>query len=375
MEKIKKQIKNFDFIIFIIMILLICVGLYCIWQIGIVNIKMKDLFGKQLFGAAVGCVIVLCVLFIDYSILSKLSVILYPGMLLLLAYLLLFGKAINNVKRWIVIVGIQLQPSELTKLVMILFLAFLCNYFKEKLNKLYVLFILAAVTAIPILLIVAEPHLSSGIAIAAIFCIIIYASGIPYKIIATALAIVIPLALALIIGVGVFNLKLPLIKSYHVNRILTFFSSDEKEDEGGKYQQNQAVASIASGGIHGKLIASEQEDKKYTNIYAKESDFVFSVVGEEFGFIGSAAIIVLYGILVLRSLIISTHSPDYVGKLICMGASAYIMFQVFVNIGVATNLLPNTGLPLPFISYGLTSLVSSMTAVGLILNVGMRRRN
>jgi rod shape determining protein RodA len=243
------------------------------------------------------------------------------------------------------------------------------------LDKLYVFFILAAVAALPVVLILLEPHLSSSIAILFIFCIIIYSSGISYKVIGVVLGLTLPVIIGVLVAVALFHVNIPFIEEYQVNRILFFMSDDEEDSQSGDYQQLQSIGAIASGGLPGKMIASDSdEERKYTQIYAKESDFVFAIVGEEFGFVGSFFIILLYALLVIRCLIIAAHAPDYMGKIICMGVSAYLMFQIFVNVGVATKLLPNTGLPLPFISYGLTSLISSMIAVGLVLNIGMRQK-
>ena len=372
MDNTKKYIRKLDSIIILIMTILICIGLYCIRQ---VSDDIEELYTKQLIGAIIGFVIVFAVLFIDYHFICNMSYVLYTGILIILVCLLKFGKPINNVKRWIKIVGIPFQPSELTKVVLILFLAFLCNQFKKKLGKIYVLLILAAATAVPVILIILEPHLSSSIAIFFIFCVIVYTSGISYKVIGTVLAIIIPVIIGLVICITIFNTKLPFIEPYQINRILSFNSTDESEDTAGKYQQNQAVAAIASGGIHGKILSPDDSTRIYSKIYANESDFIFSVVGEEFGFLGSSIIIFFYFILIIRCLIIAAHAPDYMGKLICIGVSALLLFQVFVNIGVATNLLPNTGLSLPFISYGLTSLISSMFAVGLVLNIGIKRKD
>jgi rod shape determining protein RodA len=373
MDNIKRRFKNLDFIIFLTMAILICIGLYCIRQVGIVNNDKDGLYIKQIMGVVIGLVIVFVILLIDYHIICNLSYILYIGIIIILAFLLKFGVPINNVKRWIKIAGIPFQPSELTKVVLILFLAFLCNQFKDKLGEIYVFFILATVTALPILLIILEPHLSSSMAILFIACVIVYSSGISYKIIAIVLAIIIPIVVGIVIAVTVFRIELPFIKLYQIERIFTFMSTDQSEDATGKYQQNQALTSIASGGRNGKMILENNSTKKYTGIYANESDFIFSVVGEEFGFIGTSIIILLYFILIFRCLIIAAHAPDYMGKLICTGVSSLLMFQTVVNIGVATSLLPNTGLSLPFISYGLTSLISSMLAVGLVLNIGLKR--
>jgi rod shape determining protein RodA len=375
MNDMKNKFKKFDFTLFIVMIILTCSGLYCIRQVGILNEVKASLYLKQLAGAAIGFGIIFVMLFIDYRFICKMSLIMYLGIVMILAYLLVFGNSLNNVKRWIIIAGIQFQPSELTKVVLILFLAFLCNHFKDRLHKFYVFFILGIVTAIPTVLIILEPHLSSGMAIFFIFCIMVYSSGISYKVMGMTLAVTIPVLAVLIISVTMFNFKIPFVESYQIERVLSFMSTDESEDMTGKYQQNQAITAIASGGLHGKMITDDNSDRLYKSIYANESDFIFSVVGEEFGFIGTGIIIVFYLTLVIRCIIIGTRAPDYMGKLICIGVSALFMFQIFINMGVATSILPNTGLSLPFISYGVTSLVSSMLAVGLVLNVGLRRKD
>lgn len=373
-EKLKLYIKSIDFIIVIIMTILIGIGLLCERRAFMLSDDQKAIFIKHLAGVILGYLLIVGIILIDYHIICSLSIFLYLTMVLILAFTLIFGTNLNNVKRWVVIFGIPFQPSELTKVVLILFLAFLCNYFKHKLDKLYVLIILTAVVALPIVLILLEPHLSSCLSILFIFCVLVYSSGISYKVIGKALALILPVGVGLFIGIMLFDLDIPFIEKYQVNRVLYFLSSDEGDNLSGDYQQLQSLEAIGSGGMHGKMLSSEDEGRKYSHIYAKESDFVFAIVGEEFGFIGSFLIVILYVLLIIRCLILSSRAGDYIGKLVCMGVSAYLMFQIFVNVGVATKLLPNTGLPLPFISYGLTSLVSSMIAIGLVLNIGMRQK-
>lgn len=374
-ELVKMCFKKIDYVIIIIMTILICVGLFCVQKAFMLNDNQNSIIIKQLVGVFLGYALIIGIVLIDYRIICKLSFILYIVMVLTLAYTLIFGSELNYVKRWIVIFGIQIQPSELAKVVLIVFMAFLCNHFKSKLDKLYVLFIFGAVVALPTVLILLEPHLSSSLAIAFTFCIIVYFSGISYKVIGKALLIILPIVACIFIAVGVFDVDIPFIENYQIKRVLSFLSTDESESLAGDYQQLQSLAAISSGGLQGKILSSDSdEDRNYSRIYAKESDFVFAIVGEEFGFIGCFFIIVLYAVLVFRCILISLRSPDYMGKLICVGVSAYLMFQIFVNIGVATNILPNTGLPLPFISNGLTSLISSMVAVGLVLNVGIRQK-
>lgn len=369
----KVNLKKLDIILVITMTILVGIGLYCTRQAFGQSEEQNAIFLKQLAGILIGFTLIAVILVIDYHIISNLSPVLYIAVNVVLVLTLVIGSDLNNVKRWIIIFGIPFQPSEITKVALILFLAFLCNKLRSKLDKLYILFLLLAVIAMPMALIMLEPHLSSALAIFFVFCIMVYCSGIRYKVIGAAFALVLPLVAGLIVAVVVFDQKLPFIEKYQVKRVLSFVSDDENDELTGDYQQNQSIGAIGSGGLQGKLIFSDQEgNRNYNDIYAKESDFVFAIIGEEFGFIGCFVIIMLYAVLVIRCIIISVITLDYTGKLISMGVSAYFMFQIFVNIGVATMLIPNTGLPLPFVSNGLTSLISSMIAVGLVLNIRMR---
>lgn len=373
-EKIKECFKGMDFIIIITMTLLICIGLFCERQAFVLSEEQNSIFIKHLAGIFIGYILIIVILLMDYHFICKLSFLLYLFMISILAYTLIAGSNLNNVKRWVMILGIPFQPSELTKVVLILFLAFLCNHYKDRLNRFYVLIILAVAAALPVGLILLEPHLSSSLAILFIFAIVIYSSGISYKVIGAALALIVPVIAVIFISVAVFKINIPFIEEYQIKRVLSFLSTDESDELTGDYQQNQSIAAIGAGGLHGKTISLEPErNRTYQEIYAKESDFVFAIVGEEFGFIGSFIIIILYAVLIFRCIIISVRTSDYMGRIICMGVSAYLIFQIFVNIGVATKLLPNTGLTLPFISYGLTSLISSMIAVGLVINIGVGR--
>lgn len=374
-EKLKGIFKNIDYILVLVMTVLIGIGLYCTRQAFLQNEDQNAIFIKQIAGIMIGFFLFITVIIIDYHFYCNISLLIYFVMIAILTYTLIAGPSLNNVNRWIMIFGIPFQPSELTKVALVLFLAFLCNRFKDKLHKLSIFFILAAAAALPIALILLEPHLSSAMSLLFIFCIIIYSSGTSYKVIGAALALALPVIAGVFISVSVLKVDLPFIEEYQINRVLFFLSTDEEDNLSGDYQQNQSIAAIGSGGLHGKTISlNAEEGRRYSNLYARESDFIFAVVGEEFGFIGCFIILMLYAVLIFRCLVISIRSTDYMGRIICMGVSAYLMFQIFVNIGVAVKLLPNTGLPLPFISYGLTSLISSMLAVALVVNIGIRQK-
>ena len=142
------------------------------------------------------------------------------------------------------------------------------------------------------------------------------------------------------------------------------------------YQQLNSVQAIGAGKLYGKLLSEGTSSVRgYNSVGVRESDFIWSIVGEEFGFLGCCLIILLLFVVIVMCLLVAKKAKDRLGRLIAIGISAMFMFQVFANIGVATMILPNTGLPLPFISYGLSSLVSAMIAVGIVLNIGLQQKN
>ena len=370
----KLNLHKLDFVIIEIMLFLIGAGLFCIYQVDKASESKNQLFEKQLLGLVLGLFIILFILFINYQFICKLSPLLYVAILLVLAITFKYGTINRGVRRWIAIAGITFQPSEFAKIVLILLLSYLCYVFRDKQKKFYPLFILAFFTLIPIILILLEPHLSPCIVIFALFCVIVLISGISYRVILTVLSIAVPIAATLFVGIGFFHWKVPFIQSYQITRVIDHLTSNEDDNDAGKYQQNQSIAAIQSGGSYGKVFTHDDSYRNYTHIYSNESDFIFSVIGEEYGFVGCCVIIFLYLVLILRCLKIAAHAPDLMGRIICTAISSLFAFQGFINIGVATNLLPNTGMPLPLMSYGLTSLVSSMMAIGLVLDVKMQSK-
>lgn len=374
----KINTKRIDYVILSIMMLLIASGLYCIYQVEQFGTDKEGLFKNQLIGLILGLIVILVIQFFDYRFICSLSPLMYIGIVGILAYTFKYGTLINHVRRWIRIGGISFQPSELTKIILILFLAYLCNVFRDKQKKFYPLFILAGATAIPILLILKEPHLSPCIVLLLILGIIVLTSGISYKVIVTVVLVSAPILATLFIGVGMLHWNIPVIKPYMVQRVIDFVAGKDNEGEesaetaAGKYQQNNSLAAIRSGGTYGKALSQKQQMRTYANLYSNESDFIFAVVAEEYGFVGCCILLFLYLLLVIRCLLIAAHAPDLMGRIICTAVSAMFTFQAFINIGVATDILPNTGMPFPFITYGLTSLVSSMIGIGLVLDIGQQ---
>ncbi|MGN0436505.1 MAG: FtsW/RodA/SpoVE family cell cycle protein, partial [Wujia sp.] len=231
---------------------------------------------------------------------------------------------------------------------------------------LYIAFI-----GITLLLIVSEPDLSTTICLTLVLFTMLYVAGLSYKIIAFALLILIPLA-----GSFLWYIQKPdqvLLKDYQVARILQFIYPSEY---GVEYsQQNNSIMAIGSGMLSGKgLNTSTIATVKDANfISEQQTDFIFSVIGEELGFIGSVIIIAIILLIVLQCIRIARNSIDTKGMLIATGVAALIAFQSFINIAVATGVLPNTGIPLPFVSYGLSSLLSLSAGIGIVLNISLQR--
>ncbi|HAU88202.1 MAG TPA: rod shape-determining protein RodA [Lachnospiraceae bacterium] len=273
--------------------------------------------------------------------------------------------------RWLKI-GFNFQPSEIVKIILILTLAV---YFERRLEKMdrFTTFIFGGIImAIPTFFVMIQSDLSSSLVMVFIFAIMVYASGLDYKIVGSVLAISIPSAIALFWYI-VYSGKGPL-RGYQYDRIAAWLDPESyKLDEA--YQQLHSIQSIGSGQLLGKLFTDPAAERHYSfYVDVTESDFIFTVMGEELGFIGCCVILALLAIVIIKCLRTAKAARDYQGRIIAIGIASMFMFQVFANVGVATLILPNTGLPLPFISRGLSSTLSSMIGIGMIINIGLQSR-
>lgn len=346
----------------------------CIFGTLMINSADSSYLKKQLFGFVV-CIIGLVVLsLIDYKFIRKFYLILYGLNLALLSAVLLFGNAANGAKRWL---GpkdvIQIQPSEFSKIILIICAAHFLAEHKDTINTFKTLVSYALLCAIPLILIVSQPDLSTTIDIFVILFTMLFVAGLSYKIIVTGILCLIPLA-----GSFIWYIKRPnplFLQEYQITRILSFLYPEDYAST-TQYQQDNSVMAIGSGQLFGKgLNSSTLATVKDANLISEQqTDFIFSVVGEELGFIGSTLIIVILAAIVVQCIKTARKANDDMGMLVATGVATLIGFQTFINIGVATSLLPNTGIPLPFISYGLSSLVSSCAGIGLVLNVSLQRR-
>ena len=328
---------------------------------------------KQFFGMMLGAAIMLIVSLMDFSLILNFYWILYGCNIILLLSVWIFGTESNGASRWLRIGGFQFQPTELSKILIVMFFARFFMEHEENLNTLRTLVQTAILAAIPLMLIFSQPDLKNTITVVILICIMLYLAGLSYKIIGGAILIIVPLVVVFLFIVVQPNQKL--IKDYQRDRIMTFLHSEEEEYSDDVIQQNNSVMAIGSGQLTGKGLNNNEVASANKGNFVSESqtDFIFSVAGEELGFIGSAAILIVLFLIICECIRTGWKAKDLSGKLICCGVASIIAVKGFINICVATGIAPNTGTPLPFVSYGLSSMVSLYTGMGLVLNVGLQK--
>ncbi|RDY32852.1 FtsW/RodA/SpoVE family cell cycle protein [Lachnotalea glycerini] len=358
------QLKNYK--------IRLCFFLIAISSLGILIIgsAKESVQGKQILGLVLGIIAMIVISLMDYSYVINFYWILYVINIGLLLLVQLIGDDAGGAVRWVEIAGIRFQPSELSKIILILFFAKFFTKYQEQINTVKILAASVILIGIPLALIKEQPDLSTSIVVALIFCILLFVAGLSYKIILSVFAIVIPMA-ALLISI-ILQPGQQIIEGYQAKRILAWLQPELYYDL--VYQQTNSKIAIGSGQLFGKGLNNNiiSSVKNGNFISEAQTDFIFAVAGEELGFIGGCVIIVLLALIAWECIRIGKNAKDLSGTLICCGMAALVTCQSFVNICVATGLMPNTGIPLPFISYGLTSLLSLFIGMGFVLNVGLQ---
>ncbi len=355
--------RHFDFILFGTTLVLILFGILMIRSatLGAIDPDLISRVPDQIRYAIIGIAVVFVLAAVDYRLLGGMHIWLYLlmiGLLILVQFLGVEGDA--GSQRWINL-GIRIQPSEIGKIIIIITLGYHLSNHYQNLNRLQTVFASLLHMAIPTGLIFIQPNLGTTIVFMVIWLTMIWAAGLRLKHIAMFLLIV-------AIAVPVVWAEM---KDYQRSRITTFINP--AGDPTAFYNINQALISIGSGGLLGKGYANgTQNTGRFLRV--RHTDFIFSVISEEFGFVGGLAVMLLIGIVLWRILRGARMASDPLGSLICYGVAAIIFFQTFVSIGMNLQMLPVTGLTLPFISSGGTSLLSILAGVGLAESVIMRSR-
>ncbi len=359
----RRLLKNFDYQLFLIMLVLCAYGLFIISSAtqGLPIEDPSTYVRKQAVWMVLGFVALLLVVSIDYINYYRWSPYLYLANLFFLILVIFIGKEAGGASRWIDLIIFDFQPSEFAKIIVIISLARLLVNYKDRLEEFSGVLLISCYVAPPILLIFLQPDLGTALVFIIIFFGMLYMAGVPAK------------YLGLIAGSGIiaFPFLWSQLQDYQKMRLIVFINP-ELDPLGFGYQLTQSVIAIGSGGLSGKGIY-EGTQARLQFLPAQHTDFIFSVLGEEMGFLGALALLFLYFLLIYRILKIGSFSKDSFGALICTGVATLITFQVLVNIGMALSIMPVTGLPLPFMSYGGNSIIMNIVCIALVLNVGMRR--
>ena len=362
------------------LILYLCV--ITILGILLVNSAQPENTRKQLMGFVAGLAIMIILSFIDYHIWLKIWPVYYFVMIGLLVAVLVKGNSALGAQRWFTLFGIRFQPSEAAKILLILFFAQFIMKFKERINQWYMILIMVILAAPPMALIFKEPDLSTTIVFALIFLSILFLGEINYRYFIALAAVVIPafiIVFLLLIQPDSVLVKRDdnhgIVEGYQQLRVLAWLHPDEYELEEAFQQQNSIMA-IGSGQLTGKGLNNTGVNsvKKGNFISEPQTDFIFTIAGEELGFVGSATIIILLMLITIECFIVAFKAADLPGRIIAGGMGAYIGFQSTINICVTTGLFPNTGIPLPFVSYGLTSLLVIYVGMGFVMNVRLQKQ-
>lgn len=350
-----------------------------IWVIALASLGImiigsanQDYQSKQTLGLILGVVLMIIISLFDYTWILNFYWPIYIFGVILLVVVLVAGTNVNGATRWITIGSFRFQPSDIVKIMMILFFAKFFEVREDKISKVRTIFFSILLIGVLLLLIESEPDLSTTIVTALVFCVIIFMAGLSYKIVFGILVVCVPVAV--IFMSILMQPDQTIIESYQLTRVYAWLRPDEYPQE--SYQQQNSIKAIGSGQLYGKgLNNDEVASVKNGNFIAEpQTDFIFAVAGEELGFIGCCLIILLEFLIAMECIMIGRRAKVLSGTLICCGMAALIFFQSFVNISVATGIFPNTGITLPFVSYGLTSLVSFCIGIGFVLNVGLQTR-
>lgn len=360
----KRLSKNIEWIILIATVLLSIIGLFAIYS-ATASTKHEE-FYKQLMWIGISLPVMIALIIVDYDQLAKAVPVLY-GISLLSLVAVLFTKPIGGATSWFVIGSISVQPSEFSKIIFIITIGLLIKKIKKNnendINKPLKLLQVLVVAAIPLLLILKQPDYGTGAAFVFALLCMLFTAGISKKYIITGILLVV-----IIIPLLYFFVLPP-----HAKQRIRVFLDSSVDPRGSGYNLTQSKIAIGAGQLTGMgYLKGNQTQLGF--LYPKSTDFIFSVIGEELGFVVAGSIIILYVILITKSISIAKTARDELGSLIASGITGIFFFHMIENIGMTIGMLPITGVPLPFVSYGGSSLLSNLIMIALLLNISGRRQ-
>lgn len=360
----KKILKNLDYGILICTIILLAIGLIALYS-ATQNTGYTE-FKKQIIWICVSIPIMIIIIFIDYESIARISPILY-GIIIIALIAVLFMEPINGATSWFNIGSISIQPSEFAKVIVIIFLAYYISKVQEKgkdqISRFTRILIALAIVGVPILLIVLQPDYGTAFAFIIATVLMLFTAGIKKRYIITGLLLVV-----ILVPVMYF-----FVLPEHAKTRIDVYLNPNLDPRGAGYNIIQSKLAIGSGEFFGMgLLKGNQTQLGF--LYPKTTDFIFAVIGEEMGFVVAAGVIISYVILITRSIYIAKTAKNTLGSCIAIGICGVFVFHMIENIGMTMGLLPITGVPLPFVSYGGSSMLTNLIMIAILLNISGRRK-
>jgi rod shape determining protein RodA len=366
----RRPIRHLDPVLLLTILALTAIGMLSIYSATHQSLRALDLdvmtfVKKQVAAAVLGVILMLLIATFDYRFFKVYAGLIYGVSVLSLVLVQVpgIGSSSSGAQRWFEFGGFQLTPSEFAKLALILMLAAMLSELKTPTPELADVIRACLVAVVPMALVFIQPDIGTSIVLVAIVVGILVVAGTRlWHLLALAGTAVVVIFLAFQMGV---------IKDYQLERLTGFFDP-QGSTQAATYNRDQAEIAIGAGGLFGRgYLAGTQTNLDF--VPEQHTDFIFTVVGEEFGFAGSAVVLTLFAILIWRAIRISYLSKDPFGTYVATGIASMFAIQMFVNIGMVIGIMPITGIPLPFVSYGGTAMLTNLIAAGLLLNIHMRR--
>ena len=361
----KRVLRRVDFALLLSTVAIVIYGLVIISSATHINTPGEERFWyvqRQGLFALVNGILAIFFMNFDYRGLSQHGNKLYVFNLIMLLAVMLFGHAALGAQRWIQIGPISLQPSEFSKLIMIICMASILEERMGRLNTIQDLLPIAAYVGLPFLLVLKQPDLGTSLVFMAIFFGMVIVCGMPWRI----------FSLIIVVGVAMFPVLWHFMKDYQKMRIMVFLDPNV-DPLGSGYHIIQSKIAIGSGMMFGKgLFEGTQSQLNF--LPENHTDFIFAVVGEELGFVGAVVLLLLYLIVFWRGIMIAKDASDVFGRLLAVGITSMLAFHVLVNVGMTTGIMPVTGIPLPLMSYGISSLTTNILAIAILLNINMHKQ-
>jgi rod shape determining protein RodA len=364
-EKFNKLTENLDYTLLFSVVIICFYGLLVLYsstRLATTEVDNPYFFvKKQFLWMVLGFLFLTIIIFIDYHKLEGYSQLIYISAIILLIMVIIFGRSTYGAKRWLPIGSFGSQPSEFAKVALIIFLANFLSMNKLKLDNFFYFLLPFTYTGLLILLVFLQPDLGTSLVYLAILIIMLFVVGVKIKY----------LIFTFIVTLSSIPVLWTFLKDYQKKRLILFFNPN-LDPLGGGYNVIQSKIAIGSGGFLGNgLFSGLQSQLNF--LPAQHTDFIFSVVGEELGFVGAILLLGLYTIILWRGVKIALEAKDLLGTLLATGAVTFLFFHIVVNIGMAMGMFPATGLPLSFLSYGGSFMISNLLVIGLLLNVEAHR--